>query len=85
MTYLDIIVRNDREYWTRGCRLLRHPRAAGIPGQGHGSTTTVDAETEGFRHSEAAGRGIPYGGAERYVIVTMEEPTVGFFACWRRL
>ena len=30
----------------------------------------VDAEAHHLRHSEAAGRGIPYGGAERYVIVT---------------
>ena len=28
-----------------------------------GAFVTVDAETQGLRHSEAAGRGIPHGGA----------------------
>ena len=65
---------------------------------------TVDAEAHRFRHSEAAGRGIPYGGAhaqqwtreghvhhrhpreagipysgaEQYVVATLTQPTGGF-------
>ena len=40
---------------------------------------TVDAEAHHFRHSEgyAVPRGIPNGGAERYVIVSLVEPTGG--------
>ena len=96
--------------WTReSCLLHRHPREAGSPRQGQGSTMSlpsatnggilrsltlplndvqelrcaagrgdnVDAQTRGYRHSEAAGRGIPLSGAEQYVAATMEEPTVG--------
>ena len=43
-----------------------------------GAFVTVDAETQGLRHSEAAGRGIPRSGAGQCVVVTKVEPTVGF-------
>ena len=39
----------------------------------------MDAGTQVFRHSEAAGRGIPRSGATQYVVVTPAEPTGGFF------
>ena len=47
---------------------------------GAGCVDNVDAGTHHFRHSEgyAVPRGIPHEGAERYVVVTMVEPTVGF-------
>ena len=44
---------------------------------GAGCSGNGDSGTQGFRHSEAAGRGIPYGGAEQYDVVTLEEPTGG--------
>ena len=43
----------------------------GSPMEGRSSTTTVDAETHHLRHSEAAGRGIPHGGATQYIVATM--------------
>ena len=43
-----------------------------------GGCGNVDAETHHFRHSEGEARGIPRSGAERYVVVTVVEPTGGF-------
>ena len=37
----------------------------------------VDAEARVFRHSEAAGRGIPQSGAGRYVVATLTQPQRG--------
>ena len=43
-----------------------------------GAAVTWTRESYHFRHSEAAGRGIPRPGVGQYVVVTPVEPTVGF-------
>ena len=67
--------------WTREGRvLLRHPRAAGY-------SKTVDAGTQGLRHSEATSVAVesPTEGVKQYVVVTMVERTGGFFGRLHRL
>ena len=71
--------RNRVQQWT--CEGSLSPPSSshsGIPAEGRIGATTVDAEAQSLRHSEAAGRGIPYGGAEQSVVVSPREPYRGF-------
>ena len=69
----------------RGASSSVIPAKQGSPMEGHGSAVTWAWDAQGFRHSEAAGRGIPHAGAGQYVVVIMVEPFGGFFGRLRSL
>ncbi len=60
-----------------------HASGRGIPNGGATAQSWTRKGNLFHRHPRAAG--IPRSGAEQYVVVTVVEPSVGFFACLRRL